>query len=85
VFWSRLGFLAPVLRKVDIFLCPLQCCNVVWEETMNGGQKRIISGVAGRKEEKILYFITVLVLISSLPQELNSNVEFYLISCDRAS
>jgi len=69
VLWSLLEFLAPISRKGDIFLCPLQCCNVVREETMKGGQKRIISGVAGRKEEKLLYFVTGFVLISSLLQE----------------
>jgi hypothetical protein len=36
---------------------------------MKGGQKRIISGVAGRKEEKLLYFVTSFFLISSLLQE----------------
>jgi hypothetical protein len=36
---------------------------------MKGGQKRIISGVAGRKEEKLLYFVTGFVLISSVLQQ----------------
>jgi len=47
---------------------------------MNGGQKRIISRVAGRKEEKILYFVTGFVLISSLVQELNSHVASFQLN-----
>ena len=72
IFW---GFWLQSWEKfIYISLCPLQCCDVVREETMNSGQKRIISGVAGREEGKILYFVTGFFLISSLLQELNSHV-----------
>ena len=75
VFWSCLVFLAPILRKVDIF--HRVHCSVVMllqKKRWKLNRRELLVASWEEKKKQLLYFVICSVLISSLIQQLNSHV-----------